>query len=147
MHIQGRWSSARACKRTPKGFNLLKIWVKARKIRVKHRPTLFDFKKWRSKVCIKTHEHRFLEVTPKGGLHYLCARKFLGKTFRSSLGKFGRNPSHPKVLPTYSTPVMKGTSAPVAPLLNGGWEMPPPYLHSPLCLCIFFYTHSLYLLL
>jgi len=42
------------------------------------------------KVCIKTHEDVFVEVTPKRGLYYLCGRKFVCKSCtRNFLGKFG----------------------------------------------------------
>jgi len=42
------------------------------------------------KVCIKTHEDLFLEVTPKRGLHDLCGRKFVGKSSTKNFSrKFG----------------------------------------------------------
>jgi len=83
----------RGCKRTPNSFDLLTIWAKALKIRVKMAP----------KICIKTHEDLCLKVTPKTGLHDLCGRKFAGKSCTKNFpGKFGeiqQNPSHSKNLP------------------------------------------------
>jgi len=63
----------------------------ALKIRVKMAPNVVWFQKMTPKVCIKTHEDLFLEVTPKRGLHDFCGRKFVGKTCTKNFsGKFGK---------------------------------------------------------
>ena len=144
-----RWG-CRGCKRTPKGFDLLKIWAKALKKRVKMVPNAVWLQNMAPNVCIKTHE-TFSEVTPKRGLHDLCGRKFVGKsrtkTFRASLGKFGQNPSNPKNLPA-PTPMMKRQLRPRRPSFEKAEvEMLSLCLHSPASLCILFYTHFLYSLL
>jgi len=141
----------RGCKRTHKSFDLLKMWAKALKIRVKIATNVVSLQKMASKVCIKNPWKPFLEVTQKRGLHDLCGRKVVGKsctkTFRATLWKFGQNPSHPKNLPA-PTPMMKRYLRPCCPSLERAErEMPSPCLHSPASLCRLFYTHSPYSLL
>jgi len=58
----------------------------------------------------KTHEDLILEVTLKKGLLDLCEREFVGKisrtkTFRTRLGNWCKNPSHPKKVPA-PTPML-----------------------------------------
>jgi len=69
-------------------------------IRAKMARNVVGFEKMAPNFCRKTHEDLFLEVISKKGLHDLCWRIFAGKsrtkTFRASLGKFGRNPSQPQ---------------------------------------------------
>jgi len=70
------------------------------------------------KVYIKTPEDLFLEVSRKRGVHDLVKKifrqKLHKKVFRASLGKFGKNPSHPKNLP--ATPMMNTEKVPPLPL-------------------------------
>jgi len=82
---------------------------------------------------------------------WFCGRKFVGKsctkTFWASLGKFGKNPSHPKNLPV-PTPMIKRHLRPRCPSFERAErEIPSPRLHSLASLCMLFYTHSLYSLL
>jgi len=58
----------------PKKFGLLKIWAKVLKIRVKIASKVVWLQKMVPKVCTKTREDVFLEVTSKRGLHDLCGR-------------------------------------------------------------------------
>ena len=98
---QWRWNwGCIGCKRIPKSFDLLKIWAKALKILVKVVPKVVWLHKLAPKVCINTWD-LILEDTPKRGLHDVCGRKFASKvaqkTFQENLGRFGQNPSHPKI--------------------------------------------------
>jgi len=86
-----RWG----CKPTPKSFaDLLKIWEKSLKIRVKMAPNVVWHQKMIPKVHGKTHEDLFLEATPKKVFVILVGKnlwaKIAQKAFRASLGKFGQ---------------------------------------------------------
>ena len=131
----------------PPKVDLPKILANALKIWIKMTPNVVWLQKMVPKVYMKTHEDLFLEVTPKKRSSWSCGRKFVGKsctkTFRAILGKFGKNPSHPKNLPA-PTPMMKRHHRPRCPSFERAvGEMPSPCLHSPASLCILFYTHSL----
>jgi len=77
----------------------MKIWAKALKIRVKISFNIVCLQKMAPKVCIKTHEDPFLEVTQKRGLYDLCERKLGGKNSTEKLiGEVWGNPG--KILRT-----------------------------------------------
>jgi len=74
----------------PQKFWLAENLGKNPEIRVKISPNVVWLQEMAPKVCIKTQEDLFLEVTPKRGLHDLCGRKFRGKSCTKKLfGKFG----------------------------------------------------------
>jgi len=83
--------SRRVCQRTPtKVLIYQKSGQYPRKPEQKWRAKLFDFKK-----CLPTfpekHKDLFRKVTLRKGLHDLCGRRQKShKTFRASLGKFGK---------------------------------------------------------
>jgi len=70
------------CKRTPKSFDLLKIWAKSLKIWAEMAPN----------ICRKTTECHILEVTPKNGPQKL-EDNFLGK-FGKIWAKILCTPTH-----------------------------------------------------
>jgi len=96
------------------------------------------------KVCGKTHEDLFLEITPKKDLHDLCGRKFVGKiaqkTFRASLGKFGKKCFVPQKFSCSCTYDERAPPPPLPPFERAEGEMLLPCLHSPASVCILFYT-------
>jgi len=72
----------------------LKIWAKSLKIREKWRPTLFVLKKWRPTSPEKYEKNFFWRSHQKRISRSLWEKIFVGKTrtktFRASLGKFGK---------------------------------------------------------
>ena len=78
------------CAFTSKSFDLLKIWVKSLKIRVKMAPNVACFKKWRPRFAEKTHEDLLWRSHHKKVLMIFVGEnlqvKAAQKTFRASLG-------------------------------------------------------------
>ena len=129
-----------------------KVWFaenlgKVLKISVKMAPNIVWLKKVTPKVCIKTHENLFLEVTPKRGLHDLCGRKFVGKSctkklFRKVWGNSVKILSMPKnclLLHLW----WKGASAPVALLLKGQFGKCPRHASILRRSCAYYSTWTL----
>jgi len=105
------------CKRITKSCDLLKIWAKALKIRVKIAPNVVWLQKLAPKVCIKTHEELFLVVTPKRDLHDLCGRKFVSKSCTKNFsGKFGEIRAKSFAPQKFSCPYTYDEKAPPTPL-------------------------------
>ena len=130
------WRSG--CKRTPKSFNLLKTWVKMpfKVLTSKNGAQGLQKNTWRT----------FLKATPKKGLKWslwekLCRQKFHKKTFRGSLGKFGKNLSRPQQAFACSYTMIKRHLHPnCPPFERKERELLPPCLHSPASLFILFCT-------
>ena len=73
-------------RRTPKSFDLLKIWATFLKIRLNMAPNLAWLQKMAPKVCRKSHEGGHT----KKGLHDLRGREFVGKSCTKKFSwKFG----------------------------------------------------------
>ena len=129
----------RGCKRTPNSFDLLKIWVKALKIRVKMAPNVVWLQKMAPNVCIKTHETLFWRLHQKEVFMIFVGEnlwaKVAQKLFGQNLGNSGEI-LHPRNLPA-SAPMMKSHLRPRRPSFERTeGERTPPCLHSPARLCI-----------
>jgi len=149
-----QWSWRRGCKdckRTPKSFDLLKIWTKAQRIRVKIAPNVVWLKKMAPKVCIKkTWRPFFGGCTKKRSSRSLWDKICSQKLHKKFSGKFGEIRAKSFAPQTFACSYAYDEKAPPPPLPLFDWaegEMPSPCLHSPASLCILFYTHSLYSLL
>ena len=109
-------------KRTPKCFDLLKIWETSPKIRVKMAPNLAWLQKRRPSFA-ENHMKTFFGGHTTKGLHDLRGREFVGKSCTKNFSwKFGEIRAkilrHTKIFPAVK-PMMKRHLRPVAPLLKG----------------------------
>jgi len=128
----------------PKSFDLLKIWAKYLKIRVKIAPNVVWFQKWHSrfaekhmKTCVwRSHEKMvFWSFWEK-----ICKQKLHKKLFGPVWGNSGKNISHSKKFVCSYIYDEKAPAPPLHPFEMEEGEMLPSCLLSPAYLCILLYT-------
>ena len=135
----------RGCKRTPKSLDLLKMWAKALKIWVKMVPNVVSFKKWGPMFAWKHVRPYFRGYTKKKSSWSLWEKIYRQKWHKNFSGKFG------KIRAKFCTPdiclllyLWRKSPPALLPIVwkgRGGKALAMP--HSPVCLCILFYMHSL----
>jgi len=130
----------------PKVLMCWKSW-QSPKIQVKMAPNVVWLQEMAPKVYIKTHENLFPEVTPKRGVHDLeednwkakVAQKLFGQVWGIS-GKILRTPKICLLLHLW----WKGTSAPVAPVLEGQRRKCPRHASILRRPCVYYSTRTLF---